>query len=133
MSNNVGEIRLPQIDAILAYLPTFERKGFQFGQWRAQPGRFPHVSLSSEAEAFVRALSSQEIMVVFDWTRWRAEVSDPTALGQADLLALRKLLTFHVRADRFSEGHLISVFEKGHITAILRRLAEIRRQIAEAS
>ncbi len=63
-------------------------------------------------------------MVVFDWVRWRAEVSDPTALGGADVLTLRKLLTFHVRADRFSEGHLISAFEKGHITAILRRLAD---------
>jgi len=57
-------------------------------------------------------------MVVFDWIRWRAEVSDPTALGGADLL------TFHVCADRFSEGHLMSAFEKGHITAILRRLAD---------
>lgn len=63
-------------------------------------------------------------MVVFDWVRWRAKVSDPTALGGADLLTLRKLLTFHVRADRFSEGHLISAFEKGHITTILRRLAD---------
>ena len=72
-------------------------------------------------------------MVVFDWSRWRAEVSDPTAVGGADLLARRKLLTFHVRADRFSEGHRISVFERGYIIAILRRLAEIRRQIAEAS
>jgi len=85
------------------------------------------------AQPFVRALSGQAIMVVFDWARWRAEVSDPTALGGADLLTLRKLLTFHVRADRFSQGHLISASEKGHITAILRRLVEIRRQMAEAS
>lgn len=120
-------IGLPRTDAILAYLPTFEREDFQFGQWRTQPGQFPYVSPSPEAEAFVRALSGQGIMVVFDWVRWRAEVADPTALGGADLL------TFHVRADRFSEGHLISAFEKGHITAILRRLAEIRRQMAEAS
>ena len=50
MSNHVREIGLPQIDVILAYLPTFERKGFQFGQWRKQPGQFPYISLSPEAE-----------------------------------------------------------------------------------
>ena len=44
------------------------------------------------------------------------------ALASADLLTLRKLLTTHIRADRFTEGHL----ESGHITAILRQLKQIR-------
>lgn len=43
-------------------------------------------------------------------------------------LTLRKLLTAHVRADRFSEGHLASVLESRHITAMLRRLKRIREQ-----
>jgi len=40
-----------------------------------------------------------------------------------------ELLTAHVRGDRFVEGHLASVFESGHITAILRRLKQIREEM----
>jgi hypothetical protein len=39
-------------------------------------------------------------------------------------------VNWHVRADRFVEGHLASVLESGHITAILRRLRGIREQMA---
>jgi hypothetical protein len=38
---------------------------------------------------------------------------------------LRKLLTLHVRADRFSEGHLAHLFETGQMVMILKRSAEI--------
>jgi hypothetical protein len=44
----------------------------------------------------------------------------------ADLLTLRKLLTLHVRGDRFVEGHLASVLESGHVTDILERMQQIR-------
>jgi hypothetical protein len=53
-------------------------------------------------------------------------VSKPGALETANLLTLRKLLTVHVRKDRFVEGHLARMLECGHITAILRRLREVR-------
>jgi hypothetical protein len=43
-------------------------------------------------------------------------------------MTLRKLLTTHVRADRFVEGHLAGVLESGHMLAILRRLKDIRQQ-----
>lgn len=36
-----------------------------------------------------------------------------------------KLVTFHLRADRFTIGHLHSALGEGHIAKILRRLAEI--------
>jgi Family of unknown function (DUF6508) len=53
-------------------------------------------------------------------------MQDPALLAQADLLTLRKLLTAHVRQDRFIEGHLAQMLENGHISAILRRLRELR-------
>jgi hypothetical protein len=43
---------------------------------------------------------------------------------------VRKLLTTHIRADRFIEGHLAGVLENGHIVAVLRRLRTIRDQMA---
>jgi hypothetical protein len=82
---------------------------------------------------FIKALYAQNVIISFDWTGWRREAqryqTDPRALATADLLTLCKLLTLHVRADRFSEGHLASVLESGHITAVLRRLKQIRDQI----
>ena len=47
----------------------------------------------------------------------------------ADLLTLRRLLTTHVRADRFTEGHLAAELENGHICAILEQLEELRNEL----
>ena len=56
-----------------------------------------------------------------------------SSLETADLTTLRKLLTTHVRADRFSEGHLAGVLQSGHIVAVLRRLRKIRDQLPKPS
>ena len=57
--------------------------------------------------------------------RGRALTEDPEQLSAATLEDCRMLLTAHVRADRFIEGHLLHVFDTGHIVAVLRRVAEI--------
>jgi ADP-ribosyl-[dinitrogen reductase] hydrolase len=125
----VPAIGLQQIDAILVYLPIFEEPGYQFGQWVAREGHFPHFSFSPEVRGFIDTLYKQSMIIPFDWMSWSEETkwyqSDPDALATADLLTLRKLLTVHVRADRFTEGHLASVFASGHVTAILHRLKQI--------
>jgi len=130
---DVPEIGLQQLDAILRFLPIFEQSGYVFGEWRSLEGQIPYYSMSREAKDFVQVLYDQQILFSFDWTSWQEEaerhVSAPEALEMADLLVLRKLLTTHVRKDRFVEGHLASTWECGHITAILRRLKEIREQI----
>lgn len=131
--SDATEIGPQQLDAVLRFLPIFERPGFVFGKWHSPEGQFPYYSMSREAMGFVQTLSDQQIIFPFDWGSWQEEaeryVSAPEALETADLLVLRKLLTTHVRKDRFVEGHLASMLECGHITAILRRLKEIREQI----
>jgi ADP-ribosyl-[dinitrogen reductase] hydrolase len=131
--DSVPEIGLQQIDAILKYLPTFEKEDYQFGQWVEPEGGFPYFSFSPEVDEFIDALHKQDVIIPFDWTSWSEEAehyqTDAEALETADLLTLCKLLTVHVRADRFVEGHLASVFESGHITAILRRLKQIREKM----
>ena len=136
MTNNsdVPEIGRPQLDAVLKFLPIFERPGYVFGEWHSPAGQFPYYSMSREVLDFIQALSAQEIIFSFDWPSWQEEavqyVSDPGAVERADLLTLRKLLTLHVRKDRFVEGHLAHMLEDGHITAVLRRLNKIREQMA---
>jgi hypothetical protein len=52
-------------------------------------------------------------------------VNDPDQIESADVEVLRKLLTTHVRQERFCEGYLAAMFENGHILALLRRLKQI--------
>jgi hypothetical protein len=90
------------------------------------PGQLAHADLAPEAWGFLDALHKHGWLSPFDWTAWQDEaeryLKDPAALASADLDTLRKLLTLHVRKDRFCDGHLLEMFESGNITAILRRL-----------
>jgi hypothetical protein len=38
------------------------------------------------------------------------------------------LLTAHLRQERFCEGHLLTAFEGGHLTAIMRRADALVRE-----
>ena len=129
-TKEIPMIGLRQLDAVLAHLAVFERPGFVFGEWYTPAGQFPHYALSAEALDFIRTLDAQQMLVIFDWPSWQDEarrlMDDPLAMATADLLTLRCLLTTHVRLERFVEGHLASVYESGHVTAILRRLSAIR-------
>jgi len=66
----------------------------------------------------------------FDWTEWqqsaREFVDSPKKIEKTAATTIQKLLTTHVRADRFCEGHLAAMFENGHIVRLLRRLKAIR-------
>ena len=123
-------------EAILRFLPVFEAPGYAFGEWEgggeAEPGVFtlPHLSYSPECSEFLQALYTHGwIMLDFDWPHWQEEAgkywNTPELVEGADLETLRKLLTTHVRKDRFCEGHLLEAFRGGQITAILRRIKAI--------
>ena len=49
----------------------------------------------------------------------------PGALDDADLVTLVKLLTLHVRKERFSGGQLANALEQGWLAAILERLRNV--------
>lgn len=126
--NDAPDIGPQQLDRVLEFLSIFEGPGYKFGEW-SDSG---HFSYSAQVSDWLKTLYAHNILVPFDWMSWKEEAqryrSQPGTLQEADLLTLRKLLTAHVRADRFTEGHLASVLESGHITAILRRLKQIRDQ-----
>jgi hypothetical protein len=121
------------IDAVLCFLPVFQADGFRFGDWDSEGQGLPEYALSPDAGSFVECLYDNGWIVPFDWTEWqeRAEqfVNKPQSLETASLGDLCRLLTTHVRKDRFCEGHLASMFESGHLTAILVRLQEIRGEM----
>ena len=125
------EISAAQMDMVLAFLPSFEKPGAIFGEWQTPAGHFPYYSYGPEVARFVAMLYEENFVVSFDWPSWKemalGYMDHPETLAEADLLTLRKLLTTHVRNDRFVEGHLAGMLENGHITAILRRLQTIRQ------
>ncbi len=94
-----------------------------------QRGFFPFWAQSPEA------LYRERFIVPFDWGGWADEARRYTeggeaALATADRATLRKLLTTYVRADRFAAGTLAAQFQSGQIAAILRRLRQIRDELA---
>lgn len=135
------EIETSDIDALLRFLPVFEEEGFSFGAYR-EPTRgedgtlhisFPLYELSDEASAFVGACYGHGWVAPFAWGAWQDEAErlfeSPEALNEADIETIRKLLTLHVRKERFCDGHLAHMHESGHLTSILRRLRDLRESL----
>lgn len=133
MSSRSGESRhAPEPDwrAILTFLPLLESDELEAGKRESNEGALPHLEYSKTAENLLQALYTSGVVYSFGWTSWQTEAerlcSDPGALDQADLVDLRKLLVTHVRKDRFHEGHFASMLDSGHLTAVLRRIAELK-------
>jgi len=84
---------------------------------------------------FYRDLYLHHFIVDFDWPSWQHVAveyyQNPDLIKNADLMTLRRLFTTHIRKDRFCEGHLLAVLERGHITAMLRRLAAIYKAMGK--
>jgi len=123
--NNPPEISKANITVSLKYIPIFEAERFEPGEMITDRG-IPYYSYSSEVLNFVQDLYDNNIIYSFDWPEWQDEAeklySNPDAMASADLDVLRKLLTVHVRKDRFSEGHLADVIRDGHVLDFLRGL-----------
>ena len=126
MTETLGE---ENIGAILRFLPVLESPGFAFGEVVAPPGQFPYARMAPEVDAFVQALYDNGWVEPFEWSEFQDEAigyfEEPSRLETADLETIRKLLTLHVRKDRFCEGHFLEMLNAGHIQAILRRLSAL--------
>ncbi|WP_406699679.1 DUF6508 domain-containing protein [Singulisphaera sp. Ch08] len=123
-----------QFDAILPFLALFDTKGYCYGGWHTPRGEFGYYSYSEDVSSFIQVLYKQGWVVSFDWPQWQEEaerlVESPTDLARADAATIRRLLTLHVRKDRFCEGHLAEMLKNGHILALLYRLREIRDEVS---
>ena len=123
-------------EEVLAWLPTFAHAGFHPGHWsrgeEQAPGvrTIPWVDYADDVLEFVRELYDLHVVAPFDWGSWVQErgnelLADPQRLEEASLEECRMLLAAHVRADRFTDGHLLHAFKSGHIAAILNRAGSL--------
>ena len=112
-----------------------EAPGFSFGSWvpsRTDDAGVIHLGWfepSPEAEAFLA--DARALVHPFDWPTWaasaegRALLEDPAAVASASAEDLGRMLTALVRSERFGDGTLEAAFERGMLTAIARRAAEL--------
>jgi len=128
------KLKKKDIDKILEYLPYFKDKTNSF--YTIENGNFydPY-KYAPKVNQFIELLYQHNFIISFDYPSWQKEaikyINDPKLLESADLLTLQKLLTLHVRKERFCSGHLAEVIDEGHIVKILERLKEIERNLKE--
>jgi len=102
--------------------------------WEGDSGSRPSREDEPEVVARLRQAIADSGLVLydFDWIAWEKEVRvcwDIVAVAGSDLPTLRRVLTAHVRADRYFGGHLEAACRHGVISALLRRLGAIARQV----
>jgi len=80
---------------------------------------------------FERACYANGFVQPFDWPAWgrsaRRYIDNPRLIDSAKLSTCIRLITTHVRTERFGDGHLEVVLKSGHIMKILKRLEVISR------
>jgi hypothetical protein len=78
---------------------------------------------------FQRAFYDHGFIRDFDWISWQPTAvrifKNPGLLQKAQMRTCIKLLTLHIRRERFDDGHLAEMLRTGHITAILRRMSKL--------
>lgn len=129
MKNETQSFTVKNKDAILRFQSVFEEANFQPGKLVTRPGNFPYWDYDNSVVKFIRALYSNGWIIDFNWPEWQQEAerfwNNPEMIEQADVDTIKKLLTTHVRKDRFCDGHMAQAIKNGHIVTILRRLKEL--------
>lgn len=130
-----------KLQALANFVPVFTASGFQFGTWHSSPPdasgtiTLPFCFLGHDADEFVEMAYRLKWVrpSTFQWPDWmnrpeaKALMDSPDRIAAATPDQLEKLLTVHIRGDRFNEGLLLSVFESGVLTAIVRRAEALLR------
>jgi len=90
-----------------------------------------HLWTEKELEAFRSELLRKWVRG-YDWTKWQEKAisyyKNPELLKEADLVDIVKLITLHVRKEKFCGGHLLDMIQSGHMNKILGRIRKIRTE-----
>ncbi|WP_242039700.1 O-acetyl-ADP-ribose deacetylase [Anabaena sphaerica] len=128
-----SNITLANLENVLAFKSLFFNNQVKLYNIQTEPLTLEPYCYSREFNRFITALDQENFVIPFNWTDWQNEgnrlIKHPEFLATADLSTLQKLLTFHVRQDRFCSGHLAAMIENGHFLAILNRLQAIHTEL----
>ena len=126
-----------QIDAILPFLQRFTDDGFTVGAWHSPPGQFPWFELSEPVSEFQQSLYDNGwVKPSFDWGKWQEAaqeyVEQPQKIDTANITVIQKLLTTHVRKERFAKGIWPRCLRTGMWWDCCERLKTIRKNSKSA-
>lgn len=118
-----------QVRSLVAYMDAFVGPPETLFRWRGGDRNadgvitMPWIEYSRPVMAFIKDAYQLGFVIEFNWPDWQATAEalqlSPEAMSSASLSDLAKLLTVHLRKDRFVEGHLASAFRHGWIQDIL--------------
>jgi hypothetical protein len=119
-----------QLAAMVAFIPVLEAPGFcPGGIIPMEEDGLPQEAFTNVVSRFMDACYKNGMVVRFDWESWeedaRGYMAESARLQQAGLQELRRLLTWHVRQNRFAKDHLARMMAQGHILAILKRMGDV--------
>lgn len=125
------------IDRVVSFIPKLQSiRADDIASWGDRKSSSGVLELSLEPsyhpviEKLMQSLNQNHFVQPFDWTRWQPTAEqlfrEPSRVSEASLETCTKLITLHVRKDRFCGGHFGEMVRSGHISAILHRLAELR-------
>lgn len=127
-----------RLASLAAFLALFEAPGFSFGDWDTSEGHLPFFFPSDEARRFVRtAYENGWCNPNINWVEWivtdeaQRFANDLEPIREATVGELEHLLTTFIRQDRFVEGNLATLFDSGHLTAVVRRADALLREIGD--
>jgi len=133
---NRHEITGEDIDALLEFLPQFEKPGRQFAQWdRLEKNadgsiNFPFPIYNEDVDEFFKRVGQRGwIDVGYKPEEAARMLEDAEFIKQASLEQVKMMLTYCVRGERFCDGLRESLLSGGQIVALLRRLKAIREQM----
>lgn len=117
------------IRGLLSFLPLLQNQETVFsriGYWGDISSR---VSTATARNLFQYLYQHGFVLENFDWMQWSEQAlafeEDPARLAMADLPTLYKIITTHIRADQYNEGHYDSILENGFLAHVLARMKEI--------
>lgn len=128
----IPELASEEIKKILNYKEVFESKAIKTAFAAVQePDEFFAIE---NVEAFLTQLDVSGFNLIFDYPAWLNEqtgdiLTDVNFLKKADMQTLRKVMTAHVRTERFASGHLKEQFENGYMASFFVRLEELYQQM----
>ena len=139
---NLSKVTRQGIARLVGFLPGLtpeENTETQFGlppgahQTGANSFEIDPSTLSDVPTEFIQACYDEGFVQPFDWMSWHstqpAELRPDASFDDAELSTIIKLLTLHIRADRFGDGHFLVALRNGTISKILRQLAELGEQM----
>ena len=129
MSEEITEPTAEDYQWLFTFIEKFEEPGVVLrNPFEEDEEGFDEPDESDLLRKFIRGVHERNIIIDFDWVEWKDTVpffENPELVKNISMTDCRKMLTAHVRANRFVGGYLAYSIEAGEVTSILRRMRDL--------